>query len=55
MLYDQGQLCAAYAEAYVATKNPLYAEIVNDIMTYVMRDLSHPVSISFTVFLIAGA
>jgi hypothetical protein len=27
MLYDQGQLLSVYAELYVATKNPFYAEV----------------------------
>ncbi|PNF43606.1 Spermatogenesis-associated protein 20 [Cryptotermes secundus] len=40
MLYDQAQLVVAYSSAYVATKNPLYADIVRDILTYVDRDLS---------------
>ncbi|XP_016842414.1 spermatogenesis-associated protein 20 isoform X1 [Nasonia vitripennis] len=42
MLYDQGQLLRSYSEAYLASKDPLFAEIVNDIVTYVARDLRHP-------------
>ncbi|XP_012271768.1 spermatogenesis-associated protein 20 [Orussus abietinus] len=41
MLYDQGQLLRSYAEAYVATKDEFFAEIVDDIVTYVTRDLRH--------------
>lgn len=44
MLYDQAQLVVAYATAFLITKKPLYAEVVNDILTYVDRDLSHEVS-----------
>lgn len=44
MLYDQGQLLQSYSDAYLATKDPLFAEITNDIVTYVTRDLQHPVS-----------
>src|ERR1700760_4430502 len=42
MLYDQGQLAVAYANAYLLTKDALYADITRDILTYVGRDLSHP-------------
>ncbi|KAG6798045.1 spermatogenesis-associated protein 20 [Apis mellifera caucasica] len=41
MLYDQAQLMKSYADAYLATKNNYFAEIVNDIATYVIRDLRH--------------
>ncbi|PSN43401.1 Spermatogenesis-associated protein 20 [Blattella germanica] len=40
MLYDQAQLAVAYSTAYVATKDPVFADIVRDILTYVSRDLS---------------
>lgn len=43
MLYDQGQLLRSYAEAYLASKDPLFAEITNDIVTYLARELRHPV------------
>lgn len=43
MLYDQAQLVHAYLDAYLATGRPRYAEVVRDILTYVMRDLSHMV------------
>lgn len=45
MLYDQAQLMKSYADAYLATKNNYFAEIVNDIATYVIRDLRHKVSL----------
>lgn len=43
MLYDQGQLLETYANAFMLTKDQLYAEIADDIVTYVARDLRHPV------------
>jgi hypothetical protein len=44
MLYDQAQLAVAYSSAYVATKDPIYADVVRDILTYVDRDLSDEVN-----------
>ncbi|XP_076302535.1 spermatogenesis-associated protein 20 isoform X3 [Lasioglossum baleicum] len=41
MLYDQGQLMQSYADAYLATKDVLFAEVIDDIATYVLRDLRH--------------
>ncbi|XP_050470847.1 spermatogenesis-associated protein 20 isoform X1 [Bombus huntii] len=41
MLYDQGQLMKSYADAYLVTKDNYFAEIVDDIATYVIRDLRH--------------
>lgn len=43
MLYDQAQLAVVYSAAYQLTKEPLYKDIVTDILTYVSRDLSHKV------------
>ncbi|KAF5282492.1 hypothetical protein FQR65_LT14262 [Abscondita terminalis] len=42
MLYDQGQLVVSYCDAYVVTKDTFYSDVVKDILTYVSRDLSHP-------------
>ncbi|XP_043281243.1 spermatogenesis-associated protein 20 [Venturia canescens] len=42
MLYDQGQLLRSYADAFLATKDQFYADILDDIVTYVTRDLRHP-------------
>lgn len=42
MLYDQAQLAVSYCDAYVLTKDDFYADVVRDILTYVSRDLSHP-------------
>lgn len=43
MLYDQAQIIQAYADAYVVTKDSFYSDIVDDIATYVERDLRHKV------------
>ncbi|XP_034940180.1 spermatogenesis-associated protein 20 isoform X2 [Chelonus insularis] len=41
MLYDQGQLLRSYSSAFVVTKDPFFANIVDDIVSYVTRDLRH--------------
>ena len=33
----------SYADAYLATKDDFFAEIIDDIATYVIRDLRHEV------------
>lgn len=43
MLYDQGQLAVAYSIAYLITERPLFKDVLNDILTYVDRDLSFKV------------
>jgi uncharacterized protein YyaL (SSP411 family) len=40
MLYDQALLGIAYTEAFWATKNPEYRRTVEEIMTYVLRDMT---------------
>ncbi|XP_034242847.1 spermatogenesis-associated protein 20 isoform X2 [Thrips palmi] len=40
MLYDQGQLAVAYCDAFLATNNNIYADVVRGILSYVERDLS---------------
>ncbi|MHB8163829.1 MAG: thioredoxin domain-containing protein [Methanoregula sp.] len=42
MLYDQALLVMACTEAYQATKNPEYQKIVEEIISYVMRQLYSP-------------
>ncbi len=39
MLYDQAQLLQAYSLAYQLTQNPAYARVIDDIITYLNRDL----------------
>ena len=40
MLYDNGQLVSLYTEAYQATKNPLYKEIVEETLAFINRELT---------------
>lgn len=40
MLYDQAMIAMAYLESYQITKNPLYARTVEEIFTYVERDMT---------------
>ncbi len=42
MLYDQALLAMAYIEAYQATGKEFYADIVKDIFTYILRDMTSP-------------
>ena len=48
MLYDQAQLTVAYSNAFQATKEAKFSAIVEDILTYVSRDLSHPMGAFFS-------
>ncbi len=40
MLYDQAMLALAYTEAFHATKKTFYGKIVQEIFTYVLRDMT---------------
>jgi uncharacterized protein YyaL (SSP411 family) len=42
MLYDQALLVLAYTEAYQITGNPLYRQTTQEIITYVLRDMTSP-------------
>ncbi len=42
MLYDQAMLAMAYAEACQATGDPLFGRTLEEIFTYVRRDLASP-------------
>ena len=42
MLYDQALLALAYAETFQATRKPLYRQVAEEIVEYVLRDLAHP-------------
>jgi len=42
MLYDNALLAIAYLETYQATGNRRYAEVAEQIFTYVLRDMSDP-------------
>ncbi len=42
MLYDNAQLVTLYCEAYQKTKDPLYKQIVYEILAFVERELTSP-------------
>ena len=42
MLYDQAQLAAVYTEAYQASKKNIFKRTAEEILTYVMRDMTSP-------------
>jgi len=42
MLYDQAMLVMAYLEAYLATGKEVYADVVREVITYVLRDMTNP-------------
>src|SRR5581483_7215001 len=42
MLYDNAQLAQLYLDAYLVSGDGRYAEIVRDILDYVLRDMTHP-------------
>ncbi|MBU1406280.1 MAG: thioredoxin domain-containing protein [Proteobacteria bacterium] len=42
MLYDQAQLATAYLEAFQLGQNPFYANVAQDILDYVLRDMTSP-------------
>jgi uncharacterized protein YyaL (SSP411 family) len=41
MLYDNGQFLRIYAEAAVALERPRYAQVADDIVTYLEREMRH--------------
>lgn len=42
MLYDQAMLTMAYMEGYLATGKTEYAQVVREVLTYVLRDMTAP-------------
>ncbi len=42
MLYDNALLVMAYTQGYQITKNPLYKEIAQNTLTYITREMTHP-------------
>ncbi len=42
MLYDQALLVSTYLHAFLDTRDPRYRRIVEETITYVLRDLRHP-------------
>jgi hypothetical protein len=39
MLYDNGQLASVYAEAYALTKKPSYRQVIEEMMTFLKREM----------------
>ena len=42
MLYDNAQLIGVYAHAYRSTKRPLYRQVVEEVVAYLEREMTHP-------------
>ncbi len=42
MLYDQAQLAVSYLEAFQLGQDPFYANVAQDILDYVLRDMTSP-------------
>ncbi len=42
MLYDNAQLAQLYLEAFLVSGDTRHAEVVRDILDYVLRDMTHP-------------
>ena len=42
MLYDNALLAQCYLEAWQMTKRPLYQQICESVIAYVLRDMTHP-------------
>jgi uncharacterized protein YyaL (SSP411 family) len=41
MLYDNAQLVRIYAQVYCVTREPLFKQVVDETMTYLMREMLH--------------
>ncbi|KFR15693.1 Spermatogenesis-associated protein 20, partial [Opisthocomus hoazin] len=48
MLYDQGQLAAAYSRAFQISGDRFFADVARDVLLYVSRDLSDQVGCSLS-------
>ncbi len=42
MLYDNAQLVQLYLDAYLISGDAKYADVVRDVLRYVLRDMTHP-------------
>jgi uncharacterized protein YyaL (SSP411 family) len=42
MLYDNAQLAQLYLDAFLVSGDARHAEVVRDILDYVLRDMTHP-------------
>ena len=41
MLYDNAQLVSLYSDAYLATENPLYKEVVFETLDFIAKEMTH--------------
>lgn len=48
MLYDQAMLMMAYAQAYEITKKPIYKQVLDEIFTYISRDMLSEENLFYT-------
>ena len=48
MLYDQALLIIAYTETYQITHNPLFKQTIQEIITYIQRDMKDPLGGFYT-------
>jgi uncharacterized protein len=48
MLYDQSMLVTAYVEAYQITGNLLYAQTAEEVLEYVLRDMTSPEGVFYS-------
>ena len=48
MLYDQALMIHPYLEAYIHSSDKFYKNVVDEIIEYVLRDLSHPEGCFYT-------
>jgi uncharacterized protein len=44
MLYDNAQLVQLYLDAYLISGEQRYADVVRDVLRYILRDMTHPES-----------
>ena len=42
MLYDNAQLVNLYLDAYLVSGEKFHANVVRDILRYILRDMTHP-------------
>ena len=42
MLYDNAQLIQLYLDAYLVSGEERYADVVRDVLRYILRDMTHP-------------
>lgn len=48
MLYDNAQMVSLYSEAYQATQNPLYRQVVDGTLEFIERELTSPEGVFYS-------